>query len=161
MPNRMKEFRGMSDEQLALALKDTEKHLFQLRFQSATDRLETPSEIRKARRDIARIRTLQRQKELVKLEALAPDQLALRITTLKQKEADGLPGKRTAHRQAARLTRFYVTKGGSLPVAPPAAPVPSPAAAATAASKPDAKPADTKGAKKPDAKKDAPKGSGK
>jgi large subunit ribosomal protein L29 len=161
MPNRMKEFRGMSDEQLALALKDTEKHLFQLRFQSATDRLETPSEIRKARRDIARIRTLQRQKELVKLEALAPEQLALRITTLKQKEADGLPGKRTAHRQAARLTRFYVTKGGTLPVAPPAAPAAAPAAATTApaatATKSDAK----KGEKKPDAKKDAPKGSGK
>jgi len=42
MPNRMKEFRGMSGEQLTLTLKDIEKHLFQLRFQSATDRLETP-----------------------------------------------------------------------------------------------------------------------
>ena len=55
MPNKMKEFRGMSDEQLALTLKETEKHLFKLRFQSATDRLETPSEIRKAKRDIARL----------------------------------------------------------------------------------------------------------
>jgi large subunit ribosomal protein L29 len=56
----------MSDEQLGLTLRDTEKHLFQLRFQSATDRLETPSEIRKARRDIARIKTVQRQRELAK-----------------------------------------------------------------------------------------------
>ena len=38
----------MSDEQLDLTLKDTIKNLFHLRFQSATDRLETPSEIRKA-----------------------------------------------------------------------------------------------------------------
>jgi large subunit ribosomal protein L29 len=60
------EYRGMSDEQLNLTLRDIEKHLFQLRFQSATDRLETPSEIRKARRDIARIKTVQRQRELVK-----------------------------------------------------------------------------------------------
>jgi large subunit ribosomal protein L29 len=60
------EYRGMSDEQLALTLRDIEKHLFQLRFQSATDRLETPSEIRKARRDIARICTVQRQRELAK-----------------------------------------------------------------------------------------------
>jgi large subunit ribosomal protein L29 len=60
------ELKAMGDEQLALTLKDTEKHLFQLRFQSATDRLETPSEIRKARRDIARIKTVQRQRELAK-----------------------------------------------------------------------------------------------
>jgi large subunit ribosomal protein L29 len=60
------ELRGMSDEQLGITLRDTQKHLFQLRFQSATDRLETPSEIRKARRDIARIKTVQRQRELVK-----------------------------------------------------------------------------------------------
>jgi len=60
------EFRGMSDEQLNLTLRDLEKHLFQLRFQSSTDRLETPSELRKARRDIARIKTFQRQREMAK-----------------------------------------------------------------------------------------------
>ena len=32
--------------------------------ESATDRLETPSELRKARREIARIKTLQREREL-------------------------------------------------------------------------------------------------
>lgn len=117
MPSRMKEFRGMSDEQLALTLRDVEKHLFQLRFQSATDRLETPSEIRKARRDIARIKTIQRQKELGELEALAPEQLATRIANLEAKRDAGQPGKRTAHRRARRLTRFYVNKGGQLPVA--------------------------------------------
>ena len=60
------EYRGMSEEQLNLILRDVEKNLFQLRFQSATDRLETPDEIRKARRDIARIKTVQRARELVK-----------------------------------------------------------------------------------------------
>jgi large subunit ribosomal protein L29 len=64
MAIKTKDLRGMSDEQLGLTLKDVEKHLFQLRFQSATDRLETPSEMRKARREIARIKTVQRQKEL-------------------------------------------------------------------------------------------------
>ncbi|VTR99592.1 50s ribosomal protein l29 : 50S ribosomal protein L29 OS=Planctomyces maris DSM 8797 GN=rpmC PE=3 SV=1: Ribosomal_L29 [Gemmata massiliana] len=146
MPNRMKEFRGMSDEQLSLALKDTEKHLFQLRFQSATDRLETPSEIRKARRDIARIRTLQREKELGKLSGLSTEQLSVRIASLQAKEDAGLPGKRTAHRQGARLKRFYVAKGGTLPIAPPAPVVPAAPAA---------------GEKKTDAKKSTPKGSGK
>ncbi len=155
MPNRMKEFRGMSDEQLSLALKDTEKHLFQLRFQSATDRLETPSEMRKARRDIARIRTLQREKELAKLGGLTTDQLGTRIASLKAKEDAGLPGKRTAHRQGARLTRFYAAKGGKFPIAPPVAPAPAPAAAAPVAA------GASTDAKKPEIKKNAPKGSGK
>jgi large subunit ribosomal protein L29 len=147
MPNMMKEYRGMSDEQLTLALKELEKHLFQLRFQSATDRLETPSEIRKAKRDIARIRTLQREKELAKLEALVPEQLATRIESLSKKEASNAPGKRQAHRQVKRLKRFYVAKGGKLPIAPPATPQ-----AATPAK------TDTK---KPDTKKTEPaKGSG-
>jgi large subunit ribosomal protein L29 len=60
------EYRGMSDEQLDLSLKDVVKNLFHLRFQSATDRLETPSELRKARREVARIRTIQRERQLAK-----------------------------------------------------------------------------------------------
>ncbi len=58
------ELRAMSDEQLDLTLKDTIKHLFQLRFQSATERLETPSEINKAKQEVARIKTIQRQRQL-------------------------------------------------------------------------------------------------
>ena len=63
------ELRAMSDEQLALQLKDTIKHLFQLRFQSATERLETPSEIQKAKRDVARIKTIIRERELANAKA--------------------------------------------------------------------------------------------
>jgi large subunit ribosomal protein L29 len=58
------EYRGMSDEQLALTLKDELKNLFHLRFQSATDRLETPSELRKAKCEVARIKTIQREREI-------------------------------------------------------------------------------------------------
>ena len=64
----------------ALTLKDTQKNLFRLRFQAATERLETPSEIIKAKREIARIKTIQRERELAKLEA-AGEQLATRIAT--------------------------------------------------------------------------------
>ena len=62
------EFRAMSDEQLDLTLKDTVKNLFHLRFQSATERLETPSEIRKAKQEVARIKTIQRERELGRRE---------------------------------------------------------------------------------------------
>ena len=58
------EYRQMSDEQLELTLRETIKNLFHLRFQSATERLETPSEIRKARKDVARIKTIQRERQL-------------------------------------------------------------------------------------------------
>ena len=58
------EMRSMSDEQLALTLKDTIKNLFHLRCQSATERLETPSEMLKVRRDLARVKTIQRERQL-------------------------------------------------------------------------------------------------
>jgi large subunit ribosomal protein L29 len=65
------EYRGMSDEQLDLSLKEEIKNVFHLRFQSATERLETPSEIRKAKREIARIRTIQHERQLAAAKAAA------------------------------------------------------------------------------------------
>jgi large subunit ribosomal protein L29 len=62
------EYRGLSDEELANHLRDVQKQMFELRFQSATDRLETPSQLHKARKEIARIKTLQRERELQKSE---------------------------------------------------------------------------------------------
>ena len=56
------ELRNMSAQEMTGALKEAQKKLFELRFQAATDRLETPDAIRKARRDIARIMTLQRER---------------------------------------------------------------------------------------------------
>jgi large subunit ribosomal protein L29 len=58
------DYRQMSDEQLELTLRETVKNLFHLRFQSATDRLETPSEMRKARVEVARIKTILRERRL-------------------------------------------------------------------------------------------------
>lgn len=65
------DYKGMSDEQLVLSLKDLVKNLFHLRFQSATDRLETPSEIRKAKKEIARVKTFQRERAILKERALS------------------------------------------------------------------------------------------
>ena len=68
---KLVDYRGMSDEDLTASLRDQQKTLFDLRFQSATDRLETPSMMKKARREIARIKTLQRERELKKTPAAA------------------------------------------------------------------------------------------
>jgi large subunit ribosomal protein L29 len=113
MPSKLPEYRGMSDEQLGLTLKDVEKHLFQLRFQSATDRLETPSEIRKARREIARIRTIQRERDLGKLKALPAEQLAARVESLGAKVEAGGRGKRMVFRQLKRVKRLHEAKAGA------------------------------------------------
>jgi large subunit ribosomal protein L29 len=57
------ELREMSDEQLALTLKETTGNLFHLRLQAQTERLDAPSELRKQRREIARIQTVQSQRQ--------------------------------------------------------------------------------------------------
>jgi large subunit ribosomal protein L29 len=58
------ELREMSEDQLTFTLRETEKELFRLRFQAATEKLDAPSNLRKLRREIARIKTVQRQREL-------------------------------------------------------------------------------------------------
>ena len=58
------ELREMSDEQLAVTLKDTCEGLFRLRLQAQTERLDAPSELRKNRQLIARIKTILREREL-------------------------------------------------------------------------------------------------
>ena len=55
------ELRDMSDEQLDLTLKEAAENLFRLRVQSQTERLDAPTEIRRARRLIARVKTIQNE----------------------------------------------------------------------------------------------------
>ena len=56
------ELRDMSDEHLRLTLKDSVDHLFRLRIQSQTEKLDAPSELRRYRRLVARIKTIQHQR---------------------------------------------------------------------------------------------------
>ena len=61
---KIHELRQMNDEQLGASLHDVQQRLFRLRIQAATEKLEAPSEMRNLRKDIAKIKTLQRQREL-------------------------------------------------------------------------------------------------
>ena len=63
------ELREMSDEQLQITLNETIDTLFRLRVQAQTERLDAPSELRRHRRLIARIKTVQRQRTLSKAAA--------------------------------------------------------------------------------------------
>lgn len=56
------ELREMSDEQLQATADEAATTLFRLRFQSQSERLNTPSDIRKNRRLIARIKTIQTER---------------------------------------------------------------------------------------------------
>ena len=58
------EIREKETSQLGHELVERQKHLFDLRSQAVTEKLEDPSQLRKTRRDIARIRTVVRQREL-------------------------------------------------------------------------------------------------
>lgn len=62
--SKAKSLREQSTEQLNAALSDVQNQLFRLRIQRQTERLEAPSEIIKARREIARLKTLLREREL-------------------------------------------------------------------------------------------------
>jgi large subunit ribosomal protein L29 len=56
------ELRDMSDEQLGLTLKEANENLFRLRIKQQTERLDAPSELRRNRRLVARIKTVQTQR---------------------------------------------------------------------------------------------------
>jgi large subunit ribosomal protein L29 len=56
--------RGFDDEKLVAELSKAKEELFNLRFQSATGQLESHGRLRAVRRDIARIYTILREREL-------------------------------------------------------------------------------------------------
>ncbi len=57
-----KEMRELSDAELSQALQDDLEELYNLRFQKAAERIENPGRIRAVRRNIARIKTVGRQR---------------------------------------------------------------------------------------------------
>ena len=59
--------REMSDEQFQHELREAQQSLFRLRVQAATERNDVPSNVKKLRRNIARIITIQRERELSKV----------------------------------------------------------------------------------------------
>ena len=60
----IKEIREKESGHLKEELADKRKHLFDLRSQAVTEKLEDPSQLRKTRREIAQMQTVLRQREL-------------------------------------------------------------------------------------------------
>ncbi len=64
MALKIKEIREKQNDALTHELADRQKHLFDLRSQAVTEKLEDPSQLRKTKKEIARIKTILRQRQL-------------------------------------------------------------------------------------------------
>ena len=64
----LKKMRDMTEVELNAELDNMKKELFNLRFQHVTGQLENPVKLRETKRDIARVKTVIREKELAKVQ---------------------------------------------------------------------------------------------
>ena len=64
----LNKIREMSEVELNAELTKMKKDLFNLRFQHVTGQLENPVKMRETKRDIARVKTIIREKELARAE---------------------------------------------------------------------------------------------
>ena len=65
------EIRNLSGEDLQVKLKEARAELFNLRFQMATGQLDNTARIKQVKKDIARIQTEMRDRELKAVQALS------------------------------------------------------------------------------------------
>ena len=64
------ELRELGDEELETRMVEVRQELFNLRFQNVTGQLDNYARLGQLRRDIARINTIQRERELVNDEEM-------------------------------------------------------------------------------------------
>lgn len=62
----IKEIRNLSTEEIMKKIEYNKEELFNLRFSQATGNLEKPSRIRELRKEVARMKTIIRERELNK-----------------------------------------------------------------------------------------------
>jgi large subunit ribosomal protein L29 len=68
---RMDEFLSMSDAELVDRLAESRREVFNLRFQLATGQLDNTARLGAVKKDIARVMTVLRDREIAAAEALA------------------------------------------------------------------------------------------
>lgn len=64
----LKKMREMTDVELTAELKKMKNELFNLRFQHVTGQLENPIKLREVKKQIAKVKTIIREKELQKVQ---------------------------------------------------------------------------------------------
>ncbi len=68
------ELRELNDVELEHRLTEAKEELFNLRFQNATGQLDNTARLGYVRKDIARLETLLRDREITAAEAIAPEE---------------------------------------------------------------------------------------
>ncbi|HEY3722173.1 MAG TPA: 50S ribosomal protein L29 [Acidimicrobiia bacterium] len=74
MPSKAAELREYNDGELIQRLLEAKEEHFNLRFQNATGELDNSARLGTVRRDIARLQTLLREREIAAAEAGAEEQ---------------------------------------------------------------------------------------
>ncbi len=82
------ELRGLDAEALETKLREAKEELFNLRFQSATGQLDSHGRIRAVKRDIARLYTVIRERELGIRATPAPVEKATKARKTKAAKSD-------------------------------------------------------------------------
>jgi len=72
MTTNASELRNFDEDELAVKLTEARRELFNLRFQSATGRLDNSARIGQVKHEIARVLTVQRAREIELAESLVP-----------------------------------------------------------------------------------------
>ena len=98
------ELREQTDEQLELLLKEVQHNLFRLRLQSETERLEAPSEIVKAKREIARIKTILRLRQIERERAVLAATPLISTVLVPDRGGGGASKLRLIHQNDRRLS---------------------------------------------------------
>ena len=63
---KLEDLRKLTSEELEVKIKEAKEELFNLRFQQATGNLEKPSRLRELRKQVAKMKTIIRDRELNK-----------------------------------------------------------------------------------------------
>ncbi len=61
---KIQDVRNLNDEELRIELERIREQLFSIRAQAVTEKLQDPTQLTKAKRDIARMLMVQREREL-------------------------------------------------------------------------------------------------
>jgi large subunit ribosomal protein L29 len=93
---KTEEIRGLSESQLRRTLEESRQELFNLRFQIATRKIKNHQRIPEVKKDIARIMTALRERELMREYAgveMEPDEMPMQTTAAARGERRSLLGR--------------------------------------------------------------------
>ncbi len=107
---KISEYRSYTDDQIRLALQDLELSVFRIRMLSASDRAESPMEIRNYRKEIARLLTIIRERELLaEAKAMEEEKLAAKAAT-ENTQASKIASKTVSKSTAVKATSNALAK---------------------------------------------------